>query len=295
MTLTPSQRVTLLKEIATRLEGESWPLIDVTLSQFSLPTGSEWNGGKDSYVLQMAKDAGDQTLIDLAQHVGFTFDEMPVSRIEPSFWRKGMLRVFLSHLATNRAYAATLQEACLRFGISCFVAHNDIEPTAEWQAQIETALSTCDSMVALLDPHFHASNWTDQEIGFAMGRGVPVFAVKLGQTPYGFIGRFQAFDGTAKPAAALAEELFEAYRKNKQTQRRMSEVVVRLFEESTSFAEAKSRMGYLERLSLWEPSFSSRLRTAVETNSQISDSWGVPERVEALINKWGSVDFEAPF
>jgi nucleoside 2-deoxyribosyltransferase len=192
----------------------------------------------------------------------------------------------VSHLAIHRAYAAQLQEVLLEFGISCFIAHNDIEPTLEWQTQIETALATCDVLIALLHENFHASNWTDQEIGFAMGRGVPAFAVRFGQDPYGFIGRFQAFNGNKKTAAALARELFDAYRKNKQTQRRMSEILVGLFEESGSFAEAKAPIGFLEDLDLWEPSFSTRVRSAAKTNSQISQSWGVPERVTALLKKW---------
>jgi hypothetical protein len=61
--------------------------------------------------------------------------------------------------------------------------------------------------------------------------GVPVFAVRLGETPYGFIGRFQAFNGNGKGTEDLARELFDSYRKNKQTQRKMGEVIVGLFEE----------------------------------------------------------------
>ena len=275
-----------MKEIAARLGTEDWPLIDVTLKQFSLPWSDEWRGSKDAYVLHMVDEAPDQSLIDLAQHVGFQFEEIPAPRVDPPFWRKGMLRLFVSHLATQRNFAAELQEALLAYGISCFIAHNDIEPTQAWQTQIETALATCDALVALLHQNFHASNWTDQEIGFAMGRGVPAFAVRFGQDPYGFIGRFQAFNGNGKTAAALARELFEAYRKNKQSQRRMSEVLVGLFEQSGSFAEAKARMGYLEDLEMWEPSFSARIRSAAKSNSQVSGSWGVPDRVTALVKKW---------
>ncbi|KAF0192043.1 MAG: hypothetical protein FD165_1111 [Gammaproteobacteria bacterium] len=286
MPLSPSQRVLLMKEIAARLGTEDWPLIDVTLKQFSLPWSDEWRGSKDAYVLHMVDEAPDQSLIDLAQHVGFQFEEIPAPRVDPPFWRKGMLRLFVSHLATQRNFAAELQEALLAYGISCFIAHNDIEPTQAWQTQIETALATCDALVALLHQNFHASNWTDQEIGFAMGRGVPAFAVRFGQDPYGFIGRFQAFNGNGKTAAALARELFEAYRKNKQSQRRMSEVLVGLFEQSGSFAEAKARMGYLEDLEMWEPSFSARIRSAAKSNSQVSGSWGVPDRVTALVKKW---------
>jgi nucleoside 2-deoxyribosyltransferase len=234
----------------------------------------------------MIEDAPDQTLVDLAQHVGYQFEQSTSLRVDPPFWRKGMLRVFVSHLATYRAFAGELQESLLGFGISAFVAHNDIEPTLEWQLQIETALATCDALVALLHDKFHASNWTDQEIGFTMGRGVPAFAVRFGETPYGFIGRFQAFNGNNKTAEALARELFDAYRKNKQTQQRMAEVLVGLFEESGSFAEAKARIGYLEELDTWEPSFSNRIRGAVENNRQVSESFGVPKRVEALLEKW---------
>jgi hypothetical protein len=117
-------------------------------------------------------------------------------------------------------------------------------------------------------------------------RGLPVFAIHFGQTPYGFIGRFQAFDGQGKTQAALAKELFDAYCKNKQTQRRMAEVLVGLFEESGSFAQAKELMGYLKDLEVWEPSFATRIRAAARGNSQVSHSFGVPERVERLAKKW---------
>jgi hypothetical protein len=242
----------------------------------------------------MIEGAPDQTLIDLAEHVGFHFSEETAVGVVPPFWRKGMLRVFITHLAIHRVFAASLQEELLRFGISCFVAHNDIEPTSEWQTQIETALSTCDALVALLHPNFHASNWTDQEIGFAMGRGVPTFTVRLGQDPYGFISRFQAFNGSGKTPNQLSCELFYAYRKNKQTHRRVSEVLIGLFEESGSFAEAKEYIGYLEELEHWEPSFSTRIRSAAKANSQIRDAWHVPSRVEALIKKWATLGEDDP-
>ncbi len=289
MPLSPSRRILLMKEIANRLGAEKWPLIDVTLKQFSLPWSDEWRGTSEEYVLRMIGEASDEQLIGLAQHVGFQFEEVTVPRVEPPFWRKGMLRVFVSHLATERTFAAELQERLLDYGISCFIAHNDIEPTQEWQTQIETALATCEALVALLHENFHVSNWTDQEIGFAMGRGVPVYSVRFGQDPYGFIGRFQAFNGNKKSAFALARELFDAYRKSKQTQRRMSEILVAIFEQSGSFAEAKSLIGYLEELELWEPSFATRIRSAAKNNSQISGSWGVPERVLELAKKWDNL------
>jgi hypothetical protein len=179
-----------------------------------------------------------------------------------------------------------LKEALVPYGISGFVAHNDIEPASEWMNQIETALSTCDALVALLHDKFHESKWTDQEIGFAMGRSVPVCSVHFGEAPYGFIGRFQAFNGVKSEPSELARHLFDSYRKNKETKRKMSEVLVGLFEQSVSFAQAKERISYLEELEVWEPSFATRIRTAAEYNIQIANSYGVVSRIEKLGKKW---------
>lgn len=275
-----------MREISNRLGGENYALIDTTLRQFGLPTSVSWSGDEESYVLKMIEDSPDVTLVDLAVHVGYQFEETKTpTRVDPSFWRRGMYRLFISHLATEKEYAGLLQEALLSYWITSFVAHSDIEPTSEWQTQIETALATCDGLIALLHPKFHRSNWTDQEIGFAMGRGVPAFSVRYGETPYGFIARFQAFNGQDKEVSELASEIFDAFRSNKQTQRKMAEATVAMFEESRSFAIAKRNIGYLEELEVWEPSFSSRIRAAVQNNSQVSGSWTVPNRVEALIKK----------
>ncbi len=193
MALSRSQRLTLIKEIADRLSRESRAFINATLKQFGLPRGPA--GGYDHpYVLAQIEDAKDQELIELADHLGFTVDFEPSLQslkgapVECKAWRSGAFRLFLSHLAKEREYAAELQEHLTKYGISCFVAHEDIKPTREWQDEIEAALATCDALLALLHPGFHESLWTDQEIGYVMGRGLPAFAVRLGEEPYALPG-----------------------------------------------------------------------------------------------------------
>ena len=237
MSLTASQRVSLIKEVVKRLSVEGYSVIDMTLTEFGFPTKQTWSDGIDTYVMAMVKGQDDAKLIALGKHLGYDKVDAP-SYLEPAFWEEGKFRVFLSHLSKKKAWTAELQEALLTFGITAFVAHSDIKPTLEWQGQIETALATCDALVALLHVGFHESNWTDQEIGFAMGRGVPVFSVRFGQDPYGFIGKTQAFQGVEKEPIEIAEELFDAYRSNKQTQGKMAEALLRLFVRSGSFAQA---------------------------------------------------------
>src|SRR5437016_12031656 len=107
-------------------------------------------------------------------------------------WGPDGYRVFLSHRVAVKAAAAKLKDRLRPFGISAFVAHRDIHPTKEWQNEIENALRSMDAFVAIRTKKFHESSWTDQEVGYALCRDVPIIALLLGATPYGFIGKFQA-------------------------------------------------------------------------------------------------------
>lgn len=124
MALSPSQRVTLVKQVADRLADEDWPLIDLTLKEFDLPTTDTWSGTKDAYLMQCVSGASDAVLMQIAAHVGYHIQgiEQPPA-FEPPFWTKGHLRLFVSHLATHKAFVTELQESLSGYGICAFVAH----------------------------------------------------------------------------------------------------------------------------------------------------------------------------
>lgn len=112
-------------------------------------------------------------------------------RAEHRIWEKDCFRLFLSHKSASKTETYKLKEELREFGISCFVAHADIHPTTEWVNEILNALTTMDGFVALMTHDFHDSDWTDQEVGFALARNIPTISVMLGKEPYGFLGRFQ--------------------------------------------------------------------------------------------------------
>ncbi len=128
-------------------------------------------------------------------------------------WGDVGFRLFLSHKSEVKKETAALKEGLRLFGISCFVAHEDIHPTKAWQDEIENALASMDGFVALMTEDFHDSDWTDQEVGYAVAQGVPIIAVRLGKDPYGFIGKFQALSSTW---IAVAEDIVKILIKNDQ-------------------------------------------------------------------------------
>jgi TIR domain len=131
---------------------------------------------------------------DWRKHSGVLMvGKKPISQAaEKRIWEEpNTFRVFLSHKSEVKKETAEIKEGLRPFGVSCFVAHVDIHPTQLWQDDIESALCSMDAFAALLTYTFHESEWTDQEMGFAFARGVPIVAVRLGRDPYGFIRKFQ--------------------------------------------------------------------------------------------------------
>ena len=222
MALTRSERTHLILEIGHRLTGNyRFRVIDIILRQFNFPTPSSWVGNESSYVGETIENGDDKTLLELGRHLGYEFDLSLLPDAVPSFWEDGHFRLFISHLAEHQKFASEIKAALFEFGVSSFVAHKDIEPAQEWQDVIESALATCDGMLALLHDRFHKSNWTDQEIGYGLGRKLLIVAVHLGTTPYGFIGKFQAL--LDQDASTLAKGLVEILQQDSRTRGRMVE------------------------------------------------------------------------
>lgn len=278
--MNPSERIKAITSTAKVLSSEEWSIIDLTLTQFGFPTSDQFRGNKFDYALEHIKKGDDKKIFEIASHFDLAPSE-PGTEVTPSFWRDGFFRLFISHLASDKSNAHTLKEKLESFAIAGFVAHTDIEPTKEWQDEIELALRTADALAALMIKGFHESKWTDQEIGLALGRDLLIIPVRMGQDPYGFIGKFQAIGFSE--VDKLSEEIFHSLIKNKKTGYKMAQAIVTKFENSGSFASSKSNISLLEEIEYWDEKLIDRLKTAADNNSQISHSFGVPARINRLI------------
>jgi hypothetical protein len=172
------------------------------------------------------------------------------------------------------------------YGIDAFVAHDDIQPTREWENEIIAALRSCHALVALLSDDAHASSWVDQECGWAMGRGVPVIPVDIGSVPYGFLARYQALAGRERTAANIAERIFEILRANPSTYWTLIEGLVTAFEQSVDFIDANTKfslMAQLPLLGLTEDHL-DRIEAAQRRNGQVAGAFRVQRSLRQLVD-----------
>lgn len=279
----PAERIKHIKAISTELSNEEWSLLDLTLKQFGLPWTDQWGGNKESYIIEMISSASDEPLLELAKYLGVA--SQLETAIEPAFWGISKARIFLSHLATMKSSTTKLRAELLNYGISAFVAHEDIEPTKEWQTEIESALASMDGLIALLVPGFKESSWCDQEVGVAIGRKLPIVSVKLGLDPYGFIGKFQALQGASKDHKVLAKELFDIFLQNPTIGPKITSALVKMLSESSSFVESKRLVDLIEKSAYLTSKHVALMKESIDANGQVSSSWGVPEKINSIAKK----------
>ena len=198
---------------------------------------------------------------------------------QPSPWRHpDYVPVFLSHSNEGKETATDLKSQLADYYIEAFVAHEDIEPASQWVDVIEHALQSCEALVALVTSDFSASDWTDQEVGYCLGRNTLVLPVRLGHDPYGFVGRYQAIPGLNMPAEELATSIWDVLVASA-ISIRMVEAFVTAFERSDSYVTSLKLARGLNKVPTFTSDQLTRLSRAQEINSNVSGAYGVREKI----------------
>lgn len=142
----------------------------------------------------------------------------------PRVWENtDKFRLFLSHLSKDKDKAHRTREALSAYNIAAFVAHDDIEPTLEWQVQIERALHSMEAYVSIHTEGYRQSTWCQQETGFAVGRGTKIIALRMGEDPTGFISKHQAISRGTKKAEDVAKEIIDLLQADERTKVRYAQ------------------------------------------------------------------------
>lgn len=207
-----SDKLILIDKIGRALQAKfRYDEIDVFLAEYQIkpPSGDIGTNSKWVYSKAALKGADNSTLLKMADELGV---EVPPSQYmaaaPPRNWvGTTNFRLFISHISKDKDKATRLKDCLAPFAISGFVAHEDVLPTLEWQTEIERALYSMDAFIAIHTEGFSASFWTQQEVGFAVGRGTKIISFKMGEDPTGFISKHQALARRRRTAEEIAQEI----------------------------------------------------------------------------------------
>lgn len=198
-------------------------------------------------------------------------DHMP-----EKIWKKNHFKLFISHSTADKKIATELSAALSLYGISSFVAHENIEPSTEWIEEIEKALNTADAFLAFLTKDFEESKWCDQESGIAYGRDIFIFPVKINCDPYGFINKYQALQFSPETEDSLnylVNKLLETMLADKKTKKLLIIAMINKLIVSSSYKETNNLLYILNRIQTFPVNLPQDLilkfKEACEKNKQI--------------------------
>lgn len=202
-------RFKLKNDLVDRLMENDWPphRINLLFAEFGMEQldADSWHGASVGDILS---NVPDQTLVEIYALV-FDLPETEVVNVvesdQPGNWKPGYVRLFISHSAKHKAFVSSVADELAIVGIHGFVAHDTMKVTRPWQDQIEQSLRTMDAFVAFLHPEFNESAWCHQETGWALGRRVPHFALRMDADPLGFLGHLQWANAASQSARDVAE------------------------------------------------------------------------------------------
>jgi len=196
----------------------------------------------------------------------------------PGPWKgEDTFRLFISHTHPHAGFAGDMSKHLAKFGIECFVAHQDIKPSEKWQEVIESALLTCHAATALVTKDFRQSVWCDQEVGFCLARALVIVPLMVGIEPHGFLASFQAVKLSSTQARweawNVAEQVFDILAKRPETRERMVPCIVRRYSASYSYDNSRAAYELLRTIpqESWTLTMVDEVEKAATENSQIRD------------------------
>ena len=180
--------------------------------------------------------------------------------VSADFWREGYLRLFLSHLSSNKKQVSHLKAALADWGISTFIAHEDIQASREWRDEVEAGLETMDVLVALVEPGFKESDWCAQEVGYALGRRIDIIPLRAGMDPFGFFGKYQGFQVKGRLPHQVAADIAELLLKKPKHRDRC----LQGFRQSLAGMQSSRKVDLIQTLDGWKVVSDEQLKGLLE-------------------------------
>jgi len=281
----PARKIRLKKQLVSAFltKEKSVMNIDLVLHEHGLRTSDIGNWSDNAqYALSMLEGCADEVLVQLANYFELEIEPNSVPNKRFGFWEADYFRLFVSHTSKFKNDVGELKGKLRLRGISAFVAHDDIEPSNEWQTEIEQALQTCDAFCALLTDDFFESNWCSQEIGYAVGLRKFIVPIRISCDPCGFIGKIQALSAKSIDEPLLSEKIRNLLLQNHSTCLSMRASTIRAFRNSSSYRQSNDLIETISTLPALTEEELSVIREAVQENEQVTEAFGVRQAIPKL-------------
>ncbi len=189
----------------------------------------------------------------------------------------------MSYYNANKNLAGNIKSFLESYGIEVFLAHEDIQPLAEWQDVIIQNLKGCDIFMPLLTRNFKQSEWTDQETGFAISLGKVIIPLQIDIPPYGFLGKYQGFKFNKSDEEKSCKDIIKLIGNIAALKENFKDCLINALSNCGTFKIASEIADLLEGMQPFLPQqIKEIIRISIE-NSQVYDSFGARQHLRNWI------------
>ncbi len=226
------------------------------------------------------------------------------------------IKGFLSYNHEDSKKAALVKNLLQVLGINAFMAHEDIMPSSEWDNLIIKELKECNLFFPVITKNFFKSDWTNQECGAAIVRGITIMPISIAlegeelEMPRGFLARYQAmkyilrdydkinannvFGKPTKSNIELLERIVKAIKDKPEVISKVRNCFVKSFVDSNSFNESNLKENVLRILEPFDETQLTMLVLGYAFNDQINNAYPASKSIEKLIqNNFDRLDYVA--
>lgn len=207
------------------------------------------------------------------------------------------LKVFLSYNESKigEQTATKLKKGLSVIHIDAVMARHNIAPGAEWEPTIRHYLEESSALLCVATTGFSARPWCQQEIGWALGRHVPILWIQYTkkEIPCGFLASQQALipkepSDQSQTALSIMEWLAE----NNDTRDDLADSLLTALENAKRYDDARSVAQLLTILKNLNAEEWSRVEHAADKNSQVGNAhvwtgnYFVPMEHQPTVLQW---------
>lgn len=197
------------------------------------------------------------------------------------------IRVFVSYSSEDKRLAGYLKSYLENYGLSVFLAHEDIQPTVEWEDEILHNLDGCDVFIPLLTDNFSRSKWTDQESGIALAKNKVIIPLRVSTPPYGFIGKWQALKLDTSNWITFEKscvDILDVIKEKKHLKESLADCLIKSLQNVPNFSAAEKILDILEKLEPFTKNQINEIFRVAVNDSQVRLCY----KGKAKLSEWSS-------
>ena len=180
----------------------------------------------------------------------------------------GSFAFFLSHVSAHKVAVAELKKELKAWGVSAFIAHEDITPSSEWQNEIELALRSMQRTCCATDTRL-PSEQVDRSRGRLRFGQVLCGASEVGFGSVWLYRQGAGIERFAEQPSRIAHLLFDILLSHPATHRHIRSGLAYAFGESGSYSRAISLSKIIATVTDFSDDEKAVIQRAFRSNDQV--------------------------